>query len=1028
MGNLKEDIVKSIKEAREIATRLGFKNVKSAMETNASSFIRTTIDSNARFFDRTELNSGNQTITQNGKTYSIALTDDKLPDETIDFFFNGLIGYYNYKALVDNTKGFYSVYDSAIERDPTIDVVTLVGDAITMEGENSNSLKLDLLYLKNNTLGTLNQKTVGFENALFHIFGAYHEEDAQIQLFIDAICDKVDDAQKGLMKQNIIDCFNRANERFGACENINNACKILIEKFSGVDFDNYHERITKLYEEESAKYPLISKYESEVKNNLLTINANKESISKYNKLLSSLRDLSEVEKDRNKYKIERDSKINALQKLELEEKDARSNSSYSEKQRQTILNQIASDKQLLLDRIHVINKEIIPNLDLEYNILSNNTKKVANIPPCYRNVVDPATGTANKVFVPSVKITIEGKTREVANPEKLKGVISGLESENDKLISKTTTQDAYLIASSSLILYALNFQRLGGEIVEAVQLLEDIGKNNSDLDFNSEQIRQALSISNNLTILSNQDFFDGNRQLLDLQIARKNILFEIQEKYAQPVQDKDGNMVLPEGKLDINLLKSDIVQLCSDKKNPDGSDNIFFGRHREIFEQLGVAVKDVVHTKKINNTNYVNLRLKMLDPKLKDFNFRTKLYDYYKKQGLIPVKEIKMENIKYTLAEEYKPHQEFKKPTTDPPPPPPGEPKKADYCRELRNALNREIDALNGAINKGNLENGANTEFYKKYVETLQKVASSFDYYIGKPEKFEQYQQKLLKTLQNGGQLSEKDFLMIRFCPITNPMLKEYQEKIVAANNSGNKEEIEKLLVGGVRGRGEIKHSNSIFPHPLNEGLKATILTIHNSQPLVNGKFDLKQFNIQYLNNLNGALTNIQAQFKSIFESEDYEKFKDFLTLEIVDGKLTVTNDLYVGKDGKTYTANPYDKTSMEYKSPANPMVDKLPVTAQIYTIGASGDLELIDVDAFKNSGKASENLVEVSPGKYAVESQLNEINNLAVMSMQTNPKIQAPKVQIIPITSIESTNESTNETVTEQSTEGAEEGTTNEG
>ena len=1001
MGNLKEDIVKSIKDAREIATRLGFKNVKSAMESNASSFIGTSIDSNARFFDRTVLNSGNQTITQNGKTYSIALTDNKLPDETIDFFFNGLIGYYNYRALVENTKGFYSVYDTAIERDPTIDVVTLVGDAITMEGENSSSIKLDLLYLKNNTLGTLNQKTVGFENALFYIYGAYHEEDKQIQLFIDAICDKVDDAQKGLMKQNIIDCFNRANERYGACENINTACRILIEKFSGVGYNNYHNTIDQVYNLEKNNY-LIEDYDSRNGININKIEANNQRIIQFQELIKVQRDPRDVQADLEKLKarVEILKRQNSTDNIAI--KELRKSSSIDDSTRKKAIQKY---QKLIISRnqeISDVNQDI-SELNKEFNILSN-----------------PTTGD-----IQPVKITINGVTREVINTASAQNEIQKLESNNSNLREQITINDAYLISSYSLILYALDFKNLGGEVISSVDILEQIGKNSSDLDFNSEQIRQALSIANNIHLLLNQDSLDNDQNLINIIAKTKSNISAIFDRY-MPTYGKDFSVV-KESQYDLKLLNDEIVKLCADK-TINGKTNPFFGREKEIFERMGIAVLDVSKNKRNNSFNPVKERLRTMNPKLKNANYRSKLEDYYKKQGLIPVKNIKIGNVRYILDEEYKPHQTFNKPTTDPPPLPPEEPKKADYCRELRNALNREIDALNGAINKGNLENSESTEFYKKYVETLQKVASSFDYYIGKPEKFEQYQQKLLKTLQNGGQLSEKDFLMIRFCPITNPMLKEYQEKIVAANNSGNKEEIEKLLVGGVRGRGEIKHSNSIFPHPLNEGLKATILTIHNSQPLVNGKFDLKQFNMQYLNNLNGALTNIQAQFKSIFESEDYEKFKDFLTLEIVDGKLTVTNDLYVGKDGKTYTANPYDKTSMEYKSPANPMVDKLPVTAQIYTIGASGDLELIDVDTFKNSGKASENLVEVSPGKYAVESQVNEINNLAVMSMQTNPKIQAPKVQIIPITSIESTNESTNETVTEQSTEGAEEGTTNEG
>lgn len=1008
MGNLKEEIIKSIKEAREIANRLGFKNFKTALESSANSFIGTKIDSNARFFERTEIDFSTSTISQNGKTYSIALTDGNLPNETIEFFFNSLIGYYNYKALVDNTKSFYATYESAIEKDPTIDVVTLVGDAIAMEGDNASSIKLDLLYLKNNSLGTLNQRTVGFENALFHIFGAYHEDDVQIQNFINAICSRVDENQRDLMKQNIIDCFSRANERFGACENINTACRILIEKFSGVTLENYHEKMRELYDEEKKKYPAINTNKALVDGYISSINANNSQIEIYKKLLTSLRQPTDVEAEINSYKKERNDIIRDLQRLDREERDTKKNLTYSDEEKKAILDNIEIDRKNREKRLTEINHTIIPSLELEHDILTNDTSKVTNIPPYLDD--------KGELHLSQV-ITVDGVTREVANPEKVEELISKLEAENDKLTIEIARKDAELIAAHSLILYSLNFQRLGGEVVEAINLLQQIGYNPSDLDFNSEQIKQALSIANNLTILGNQDFFDGDKELLNNQNFHKNILFEIQDKYTQPSKDSKGRLVLPEGKFDVNLLTSEIIKLCSNENNPDGSKNIFFGRQNEIFEQLGIAVNDVANTKKINNTNYVALRLKMLDPKTKDFNYRTKLNEYYKKQGLIPVKQIKIGKIQYILGEEYKPHDVFRTGDNPPPPPPPEEPKKIDYCREMRNALNREIDALNGAINKGNLENSAETEFNKKYVETLQKVVASFDYYIGKPEAFEKYQQRLLGKLQRGEKLSEKDSLMLRFCPLTNPMLMAYKEKIDAANASGKKEEIESLLVGGTHGRGSLIHGNSIFPHPLNEGLKAGILTVYNESYRDGKVFDVSLHSIEDLEKLKSVLGDVQESFKSIIESEDYAKYKDFLTLEIVDGKLTITNDLYIGKDGKTYTGNPYDKTSMEYKSPANPQLDKLLPTSQFYIIGASGDLELVDLETFKsNADLSSQNLVEVSSGKYVAESQIQQINDLAIIAMQTNPKINAPKVQILPISVIENTASHTSASTVESS------------
>lgn len=951
MENNNVTIMRELDKAREIAIKLGYKNIKSALNDNAQYFIDFQVNKV----------STNSYISKNNQHYSIDFEDNKLPEKTVDFLFDSLIGYYNYQAIISNLNGYFSVYNKATQENTSFDITSFIDDdSIKGVDSQSTSKKLDLLFLKNKSTGELLKSTIDFENLMFNLFGGYQKTgDSEIENFKEALINRVDKNHSDTMEQNFISCLSRASDRKNSIININIGCKNLIDSFSGVNHENYHERILQLYNDKKEKYLSVDDRMTKNEELLKQLSDSESSVVEYKKYIeyANNRTIQSIQNDKSKKLDEIREKELILNKTLQEIKNLKDNEINYISNRETYLK-----KQAILEADKKSKKAQVDNLkhDLD-QIISE------------ESILFPKGVALDR----PIEIEYNGKKIKVMNAVKAQEVIdTKFNVEISKTKNAITTNDAYLLSAYSSILYAMDFDHIGGEIVSAIKKLEDIGYNKSDLEFNSEQIKQALSISNNIHGLISEDSL--NLDVLNPETDKAQTLNRINNEIKQNIYDIYSKYVdstnaetkenMP-AKFDSKLLMKQISVLCSDE---DVSDNPFLAREKEIVEQITIALNDTKELMSIENFNNFMYSMKNFNPKLKNVQYRSKMQSYYEKNKLIPVLYIELDKVQYNLEKEYTPSNTFQPKTNT------SSKETINFCGQMGKAIQREIEILDVSMMKGKSyigKDGKRTEFENHYLDNLIKVKDIFSKFENNPKGFEEYQNKLsskISSLKDGESLTEEEFLMFRFCPTFNSMLNDYQNKIKNTKNPTH------LEIGKT-------NTNSILPESLNEGIKFALLTINNSA------FDEKtktfKFNIpnatKAIEVFKAFTENAKQTLNAYTQTEEYKKFKDFLTFDIVDGKFTITNDTYV-QDGKVYKTSMYDKENITDKentkiTPNN--FSNLPQTSTIYVI-ENGDLKELKYTDFVSSSKNNENVVQIASGKYAVESDVGKINSLVAQGL----------------------------------------------
>ena len=156
---------------------------------------------------------------------------------------------------------------------------------------------------------------------------------------------------------------------------------------------------------------------------------------------------------------------------------------------------------------------------------------------------------------------------------------------------------------------------------------------------------------------------------------------------------------------------------------------------------------------------------------------------------------------------------------------------------------------------------------------------------------------------------------------------------------------------------------------------------------------------------------DVGEQFKVIFDDPEFQKFKNFMTLEIVNGELVVTNSTYIGTDGKYYSSNPYDQKDLKNKPISTRNVSGSKVNGGSVYVLDGDSIKKVTIDEYKvQFPDDSTRLVEIKPGEFVRNDQYAQINQMAMSAAQkANSKNPAPpngKVQIVPVNAIENTRE----------------------
>lgn len=681
MADLKQNIIESFRIPRGFAERLGYKNIMTATTESSKGFMQTALEGGLQFFDRTSILKEGKAISQGGTTYGIDLTDGHLPPETIEFFARGFSSYLNYNAIVDTMQDFFDVYAGILENNPGLDVAGLVGDAILNPKDTPGSLKLDVLYFKNQSMGSLRQKCAGFEDALHYIFGPYVRNSGvaneNIVNFVNDVCQRFladyegetlefQNQIRGKITNSIQNALERSTERANYVKNINVACGNMIENFSGLTRANYGEKIDayiahliKIHEgcvEPKGKGGVLERDARVACSN--SVLEGQQYVKNLGAIIEN-RSILEYWHSRYEFSDEKEFSLkDAKSAVDKRRDTARSIVEGYEKTKAYNAKQPKSGRLPLPCTLqeYIESKKDIKQCDFELEVLN---------------------GTRTGLFV------YEGKQYNAVPPYICQRNINDCETANEKIVREAPARDARLILTCCSILYSLNTNELGGEIKIANDVLSQIGFDRSDIDFSDEQQVQAMSIINILHYLNEEASHnekDGGRLVQTVSELRKYV-YDITAKYSDPKEDGK----LPEGKLDRRELVKSISKLCADPNN-----TMFFERGKELMEQYGVAMHAINEAEAIKAINPVMLSIKKMDPRLKNVSYRNALMDFYKKQGLIPAKVIKIGDIKYSLPNEYKPHNLIdEKPITKPVLPVNGDLKKLDYCEEMVKVIDK---------------------------------------------------------------------------------------------------------------------------------------------------------------------------------------------------------------------------------------------------------------------------------------------------------------------------------------------------
>ena len=800
------------------------------------------------FFDRTTLNRGKNEITQGGETCDIRFStstspfkEQKLGAPAISFFAERIIHFSNFNAIVDTLGDFYYIYDGASAENPGLDWGALIGDAVASPEDTPGSLKLDVLFFKNQTLGSLREKAAGFEDALHYMFGNAKVSEVEpkpsgkspipvdtrtpqekeldeiyyspVEVFIRDVTAEairswgaVDDKTKRnieiAVRRAVREGLERGNERANAINNINMACDDVLAVFQGLTRENYNEKMAQYIEMVTSKpelknflvdnltempsQPIPAEY---LRKQLLEYNSRPENAGKITGDLMTMG----PEKLQETYtrvtlidyfaipgnETKKPSNFDSLTQEQLEQLAEANNvpliinSSLKFNSIEYVCSQSAMyGEHLELAELEK-NKAIISSAEQEQSLsywsskygarFSTESPERDNAPRTIRSVVasrlsELETQLASEKHklkahrlakeIQQVKADldiIDGKPdaqvtsiriingqQIVIRPPQVSVNIMNSNDDNirrwDAYTSRLTEiapkNDALLLLSCCSILYDLNLNKLGGEIITANEILEKIGYDSAagGIKYGGEEQKQALSILNNLFFLNEEqrvNFHDGG-QIHQTTQRFQNLVYHIYDKYEMPVINSDGKKVYPHGKLPMDKLFEEIKELG---QNPDSP---FFGRSKELLEQLTTALGVAKEGYAINNFNPVKACFAQMDPKLKDLGYRKMIMDYYKKEGLLPAKAVTVFKIQYKLDQEYKPSPVINQPpTVDPPPENETGIELLDYCEEVGHALAKEhkyTAATKSKVNRTSEEQSASEAAEHKLLENLQRV------------------------------------------------------------------------------------------------------------------------------------------------------------------------------------------------------------------------------------------------------------------------------------------------------------------
>lgn len=1023
MADLKQNIIESFRIPRGFAERLGYKNIMTATTESSKGFMQTALEGGLQFFDRTSILKEGKAITQGGTTYGIDLTDGHLPPETIEFFARGFSSYLNYNAIVDTMQDFFDVYAGILENNPGLDVAGLVGDAILNPKDTPGSLKLDVLYFKNQSMGSLRQKCAGFEDALHYIFGPYVRNSGvaneNIVNFVNDVCQRFladyegetpefQNQIRGKITNSIQNALERSTERANYVKNINVACGNMIENFSGLTRANYGEKIDayiahliKIHEgcvEPEGKDGVLERDARVACSN--SVHEGQQYVDNLNAIIEN-RSILEYWHSRYEFSDEKEFSLkDAKSAVEKRRETARSIVEGYEKTKAYNAKQPKSGRLPLPCTLqeYIESKKDIKQCDFELKVLSG--EKI------------------DRLFI------YEGKQYNAVPPYICQRNIDDCETANKKIVREAPAKDARLILTCCSILYSLNTNELGGEIKIANDVLSQIGFDRSDIDFSDEQQVQAMSIINILHYLNEEASHnekDGGRLVQTVSELRKYV-YDITAKYTDPKEDG----TLPEGKLDRRELVKSISKLCADPNN-----TMFFERGKELMEQYGVAMHAINEAEAIKAINPVMLSIKKMDPRLKNVSYRNALMDFYKKQGLIPAKVIKIGDIKYSLPNEYKPHNLIDEKPTKPVLPVNGDLKKLDYCEEMVKVIDKwkkYIDSskttntadVTGDLAKANrftaLQLEAVSKVFKKCIGDERTIFDLTKAVLEHPELSEY-------TLATGEKIKmDKDtkVLFLKFAPLEGTALFGYYDKIHDYNLIASKieermrenpnmtaEDLKNLyeeyktspeklaeLYTSLKVYGDFENgkSNTILPRLLNEGVKFSFSQMTSSQFDTEKGFIYKIGNTEFsdFKSYFHAFQQLAIQEQGKLESVLGEKFSETVKglardpkdaeeiarmlrntslLIVKDGELTFVPEYTSGKRGGLTQNDTFDVKSQN-QHPSRVSLDNITNTDKIWTLDGEGKLISVSKAEFNDKDM----LIKVDNGNYIPSKQYSQV------------------------------------------------------
>lgn len=1008
MSELKGKFVSILeKSARGIAERLGYSSVSEAIEGDKSKgvesllmgVIGTHLEGGLVFFDQTTIDRVGKTITQGGKVYSIDMVDGKLPEETIAFLAEGIKSINNYNAVIKDLGEFFQLIDEQLYLNNTFNIRNIFSVDDVKTDMTQISLAKDARYLAGVDMATLRSKTAGFENVLFYVFGQYYKGNTNLETFIQQVKDTISgdnptlvENQKGAVELCIKACVKRGMERANACINVNLACRTLIgdePNFIGTTQENYKR---KMMDYRTAQYRLHEAYLG-------------------NTFSDAIEEVRVLREGHARLLSSREKIVNTIKFLEeqIPHLDARMNG----------LRPQISEKANIIKGIKDTRLPDDYENDPEYKALVSEYNKLVSEYNKYKLIKDVVVDKTSA----GPKIISHNGVKYTINPLNiLETNLSDKDKDIEKSIQKIAARDAQIVVACSSILYSLNFRAIGSELMLGLQTLAEYGYDNKDINFNSEQIRQALSIAKNLSILSLQDGLSNDKHLTQHIDSFREIIYNIMSNYAgeESIKLEDGSIVkrVPVGKINVELINNEIKKICSNSELPQ-----YFGREKEIFEQICVSSDEVSKGKALQKLDKMAYSYAHADPKLSNFAYREALATWYKKNNLaIDFTKIKIRDIKLTLVKEYKPYEVTPITTsttssttvvTEPvetvtytsETPLASGPKKVltkdklvtklNYSKQMGAIIRSQINSLKVASAVA-VNNGENNDSIEHSIYVLTKVQHMFEQYYSGPRAEELFFKRCSKLtekfIKTPDALSEHEKIFLSYCPtmiestfksqfdLYEAAIKDYNDKIdLYLRGEISLEDLAKAREGLVFGEDyRMGKSTSEIPPMIETSIKynQTLFSNINYNETTH-TFNINGFNFKDFTNMDQARDLLAGSIEKILNDS---KFREFFTVMPVKGELYIVPSVVNTEHGHRYT-NPTDKpnNNSEVKT-VTP--DKLDSSITVKCIEGG---EIKEIPASTYTGK--DKLVPLSENVVCPASQLDFIMKMGAANLKEKLK-----------------------------------------